>query len=209
MRILIAAAPGFIAQFMRPESIRNVDEIVDNFVVIHARQSLPPAAGPPPFAGMGRSRSGQASGRIAEVNRAAMIKTALLYGLALAAGAILLRTLEYRFLARTHSLELYLTLLAIAFMALGIWVGASLFRRSPPPSEFESNSKARQALGISEREFQVLCLLTAGRSNKEIAGELQVSPNTVKTHVARLYEKLAVRRRTEAVLRARELGMIR
>jgi ATP/maltotriose-dependent transcriptional regulator MalT len=94
-------------------------------------------------------------------------------------------------------------------MALGMWVGAKLFRRSPPPAAFEANVKAQQSLGISERELEVLELLAAGRSNKEIAGQLNVSPNTVKTHVARLYEKLEVGRRTEAILRARELGMIR
>ena len=55
----------------------------------------------------------------------------------------------------------------------------------------------------------MLELLAAGRSNKEIANRLDVSPNTVKTHVARLFEKLEVRRRTEAILPARELGMIR
>jgi ATP/maltotriose-dependent transcriptional regulator MalT len=94
-------------------------------------------------------------------------------------------------------------------MALGIWVGAKLFRRGPAPARFEANVKAQQALGISEREFEVLELLAAGGSNKEIASRLNVSPNTVKTHVGKLYEKLEVKRRTEAILKARELGMIR
>ena len=55
----------------------------------------------------------------------------------------------------------------------------------------------------------MLELLAAGRSNKEIARQLDVSPNTVKTHVSRLFEKLSARRRTEAISRARELGVIR
>lgn len=138
-----------------------------------------------------------------------MIKTILIYGLALAAGVVLLQALEFQFLARTHSLEVYVGLLAVGFMALGVWVGARLFRRGPAPAEFETNVKAQHALGISERELEVLELLAAGRSNKEIAGQLNLSPNTVKTHVARLYEKLDVGRRTEAILKARELGMIR
>jgi len=54
----------------------------------------------------------------------------------------------------------------------------------------------------------VLRLLAAGRSNKEIAKELDVSPNTVKSHVARLYEKLGAGRRTAAVRSARELGLV-
>jgi DNA-binding NarL/FixJ family response regulator len=135
-------------------------------------------------------------------------RTVLVYGLALAVSAVLLRALEYRFLARTHSLELYISLLAAGFMALGIWVGARLFRHAVPRAKFDGNLKARRSLGISEREFEVLRLVTEGRSNKEIAAHLSVSPNTIKTHVARLYEKLAVKRRTEAIRKARELGMI-
>ena len=55
----------------------------------------------------------------------------------------------------------------------------------------------------------VLALVAAGQSNKEIARQLEVSPNTVKTHLGNLFEKLGVKRRTEAILRARELGVIR
>jgi DNA-binding NarL/FixJ family response regulator len=135
-----------------------------------------------------------------------MLRTILVYGTLLALASLGLQWLEFRFLVRTHSVEVYVALVAAAFMGLGIWVGARLFARSPPG--FERNAHAQTTLGISERELEVLGLLAAGRSNKEIAGRLQVSPNTVKTHVAKLYAKLDVRRRTEAVLRARELGMI-
>jgi DNA-binding CsgD family transcriptional regulator len=54
----------------------------------------------------------------------------------------------------------------------------------------------------------VLHELAAGRTNKEIAARLQVSPNTVKTHVAHLFEKLGASRRTDAIARARELGLL-
>jgi DNA-binding CsgD family transcriptional regulator len=139
---------------------------------------------------------------------AEMLRTILVYGLVLAAGVFVLQWLEFQYFARTHPFELYLALIALAFMGLGIWVGAKLFRR-PAPAAFEVNTKVQATLGISERELEVLELLASGRSNKEIAGRLNVSPNTVKTHVGRLYEKLEVKRRTEAVLKARELGMIR
>jgi ATP/maltotriose-dependent transcriptional regulator MalT len=81
--------------------------------------------------------------------------------------------------------------------------------RRPPAEDFRVNERALESLGISHRELEVLVLLAAGRSNKEIANQLAVSPNTVKTHVAKLFEKLDVSRRTEAILRARELGMLR
>jgi DNA-binding CsgD family transcriptional regulator len=137
-----------------------------------------------------------------------MWRTILVYGLILAAGAFLLQWLQIGLLARTHPVELYIGLIALAFMVLGIWVGARLFGRPPRPETFEANTRAMASLGISDREFEVLEQLAAGRSNKEIAGRLNVSPNTVKTHVTNLYGKLEVKRRTEAILRARELGMI-
>jgi DNA-binding CsgD family transcriptional regulator len=137
-----------------------------------------------------------------------MWRTILVYGLILAVGAFVLQWLQFGLIARTHPVELYVGLIALAFLGLGVWVGARLFRRPVPAEAFEANTRAMASLGISDREFQVLEQLAAGRSNKEIAGRLNVSPNTVKTHVANLYGKLEVKRRTEAILRARELGMI-
>ena len=60
----------------------------------------------------------------------------------------------------------------------------------------------------SDRELQVLGLLAAGRSNQRIAGELVVSLDTVKKHVGRVLDKLGAANRTEAVARARELGLL-
>ena len=136
-----------------------------------------------------------------------MLRTILVYGAILAAGTFVLEWLEFRFLVRTHAVEAYVVLIAAAFMGLGVWLGAKLFRRVPA-APFVANTQAQQALGISGRELEVFELLAAGRSNKEIARRLDVSPNTVKTHVTKLFAKLEARRRTEAILRARELGMI-
>ncbi|HEV7693565.1 MAG TPA: response regulator transcription factor [Hyphomonadaceae bacterium] len=138
-----------------------------------------------------------------------LIRTVLVYGLALAAGIGVLQWLEVGMLARTHTFELYGGMLAIGFLGLGIWVGARLFRRGPPAQTFEPNARAQETLGISGRELEVLELLASGKSNKEISAKLNVSPNTVKTHVAKLYGKLEAGRRTEAILKARELGIIR
>ena len=136
-----------------------------------------------------------------------MVRTILIYGALLAAGAFGLQWLEFQFVVRTHTTETYLVLIAIAFMGLGVWVGARLFRRSAA-TPFEPNTRVRETLGVSDRELEVLTLLAHGRSNKEIAKQLDVSPNTVKSHVASLFEKLEAKRRTEAISRARELGML-
>ena len=139
---------------------------------------------------------------------AQLLRTILIYGAVLAAGTFALEWLEFRFLVRTHATEAYVALVAAAFLGLGVWLGAKLFRRAPATGPFAPNTLARETLGISDRELEVLELLAAGRSNKEIARRLDVSPNTVKTHVTKLFGKLQARRRTEAILRARELGMI-
>jgi len=137
-----------------------------------------------------------------------MLKTVLIYGLALAAGTVALQWLEYQVWARTHAGTVYVALVAAAFLGLGIWVGRKLFHREPRAGPFTPNERAQSSLGLTEREREVLKLLAEGRSNKEIARRLELSPNTVKTHVAHLFEKLHVGRRMEAILLARELGLV-
>jgi len=132
----------------------------------------------------------------------------LVYGAILAGGALALTWLDYFRFARTFPGEFQLVLIATGFLALGVWSGARLFagRRAEP--QFDGNPDAQRTLGLSAREMDVLALIADGLSNKEIAARLNVSPNTVKTHVARLLEKLGARRRTEALARAREFGML-
>ncbi len=136
-----------------------------------------------------------------------MWKRVVGYGALLGAGTLALQWLDTQRLARMHTGDVYLFLVAVAFMVLGIVLGARVFAAPASPA-FDGNPKAQAALGLSERELEVLHELAAGRSNKEIAARLHVSPNTIKTHVARLFEKLSARRRTEAILRARELGIV-
>ena len=129
------------------------------------------------------------------------------YGALLAAGTVALQWLDYQRLARTQTGEIALFLVAAGFLVLGVLLGKRVFAARPPPA-FDGNPQGRASLGISDRELEVLHELAAGQSNKEIARKLGVSPNTIKTHVARLFEKLGARRRTEALLRARELGLL-
>ena len=136
-----------------------------------------------------------------------MRRTIVLYALALAAGAFVLQWLQYRFLVRAFPVEIYIALIAVAFAGLGIWAGMKLARRTAPAG-FEKNVAEIASLGLTLREQEVLALLAAGKSNKEIAQRLGVSPNTVKTQVASLYQKLDVQRRTQAVQKARELAII-
>lgn len=136
-----------------------------------------------------------------------MWKQAALYGVLLAAGTLGLQWLDYQRFTRMHSGDVITFIIAAAFLALGIVIGVRIFA-TPKPVAFDGNPKAQSSLGISERELDVLQELAEGRSNKEIAAKLNVSPNTIKTHISRLFEKLGAKRRTDAINRARELGIL-
>ena len=136
-----------------------------------------------------------------------MWKRIAVYGACLALGTLLLQGLDYLRLVRQHSGDIYILLIAVAFLGLGVFAGARLFGANKP-LPFDGNPKAVSSLGISPRELMVLSEIAAGLSNKEIARVLKVSPNTVKTHTSRLFEKLEATRRTDAVNKARELGIV-
>jgi two-component system, NarL family, response regulator LiaR len=136
-----------------------------------------------------------------------MTRTIVTWALVLAGGAFALQWLEHQHLARALPRDVYLAVVGAAFAAGGVWVGWRLSRRTTP-ERFEQNRAALAALGLTGQELKVLEQLAAGRSNKEIARALGLSPNTVKTHLANLFAKLEVRRRTQAIGRARDLHLI-
>jgi len=78
-----------------------------------------------------------------------------------------------------------------------------------PTVAAELAQRSRAGAPLSDREVDVLRMISAGKSNKEIAVALFVAESTVKTHVASIYEKLRVTDRTEAVVRAIQRGIIR
>ena len=129
-----------------------------------------------------------------------------------------LRLIEYRFLIVSHSLEIYGGLIAVVFAALGIWLGLKLTRKeqvvvvrevqAPAPESFVVNERKQLELGITKRELEILGLIAGGLSNREIAEKLFVSENTVKTHSSRLFDKMSVKRRTQAVQMGKEVGLI-
>lgn len=137
-----------------------------------------------------------------------MWKPVLTYAALLAIGVFALEWMEYRYLARAFGVEIFLVLVALAFAGLGAWAAIVLTGRVPAAAEFERNEAALSSLAITPREYQVLQRLVTGGSNKQIARELGVSPNTVKTHAARLYEKLDVSGRVAAIEKARFLSLI-
>ncbi|MGM9477401.1 response regulator transcription factor [Pedobacter sp. GSP4] len=145
-------------------------------------------------------------------------KSIILYGVFLAALLFLLKWLELRFIIINHAFEIYAGSIAVIFTGLGIWLALKLTKPktiliekkvfAEKPESFILNEKALSERNISKRELEVLQLLSAGLSNQEIASRLFVSLNTIKTHNARLFEKLDVKRRTQAIETAKRLNLI-
>ena len=136
-----------------------------------------------------------------------MVRSIILYAVALALAAAALDWLEYRYMTRLFSTEIYIALIAAGFAALGVWAGRKL-TPAPAAGPFERNDAAIRSLGLSPRECEILALLASGQSNKEMARTLGISPNTVKTHLARVFEKLEVQKRVAAIEKARWLALI-
>ncbi len=151
----------------------------------------------------------------------------LLYGACLGVLIAALDLTRYRFLVVDRSVELYAALVAALFAAVGIGLGLTVRRRRPAvvvkevpvagpvvikevpaAGPFVRDDARVSALGITPRELEILGLIAAGLSNREIAGRLFVSENTVKTHSSRLLDKLGARRRTQAVQIAKESRLI-
>ena len=148
-----------------------------------------------------------------------------IYGLSLAALVLLLRWMEYKFILISYSLEVYITLIALLFTGLGTWLALKLVKpktetrietviiekevfKTHPNGEFVFNEDEKQKLGLSNREMEVLQLMAEGYSNQEIAEKLFVSLNTIKTHSSKVFEKLDVKRRTQAVEKAKRLQLL-
>jgi DNA-binding CsgD family transcriptional regulator len=154
-------------------------------------------------------------------------KATIIYSVSLAFLLFLLKWLELRFIIFDHSFEIYIGFIAVIFTALGIWLALKLSRPKVETVVVEKevfvtrneNLPDRQAgfilntslisqLELSKRELEILSLMAQGHSNQEIAAKLFVSLSTIKTHNQNLFEKLEVKRRTQAIEKGKRLHII-
>lgn len=157
-----------------------------------------------------------------------LVKRALIFGAVGGALIALLKVVEYQHFIRSFPTEIYGGIIAVIFTALGIHLGLRLTRtrevervvvkevpvevpvevRVRDHAPFTFDPARLKDVGITPREHEILVLISEGLSNREIGEKLFVSENTVKTHSSRLFDKLGVGRRVQAVQKARELGLI-
>jgi len=144
----------------------------------------------------------------------------IIYGIALAGLLLLLKWLEWRFVVFDHAFEIYSGAIAVIFTCLGIWLALRLAKPRSSPTHRDAptttsslipavNPSTAPDLGLSNREVEVLQLMAEGLSNQEIAARLYVSINTIKTHSSNIFEKMDVRRRTQAIDKAKKMNIIR
>lgn len=161
-------------------------------------------------------------------------KTILLYGISMAVLLLFLKWLEWRFVIVNHAMEVYIGFIALIFTSLGIWLALKLSKPKintvivekeiftevvkevevvkeifiTEASAVGINEKEIEKLGLSKRELEVLELMSGGLSNQEIADKLYLSLPTIKTHSGNIFIKLDVKRRTQAVEKAKRLNII-
>jgi ATP/maltotriose-dependent transcriptional regulator MalT len=147
-------------------------------------------------------------------------KSILLSGLCMALLLFAMRWLELRYLIFNLKFEFLVLATALIFMGLGVWLTLKLAKPKKETlivdkeiyivrdKELPVAKDNAQDIGISNRELEVLQLMAGGLSNAEIAEKLFISLNTVKTHLSKIFEKLEVKRRTQAVEKAKRLGII-
>lgn len=145
-------------------------------------------------------------------------KESIGFGISIAVLFFILRWFEIRYLILSQQYDVFFGLIALIFTFMGIWIARQLSQPKTVLIEKEiivASSKMNDIdwakvdeLQISKRELEVLNLLATGKSNDEIAQTLYVSRNTIKTHIANLYQKLEVKRRTQAVDKAKSYGIL-
>ncbi len=147
-------------------------------------------------------------------------KYVFIYGASLAFFLFFLKWIELRFLIFDYAFEIYIGAIAITFTCFGVWLALKLVRpktetvviekeiRIPANDTFVRNEKELTNFGLSKRELEVLELMSEGLSNQEIGERLFVSLNTIKTHSSNVYTKLDVKRRTQAIEKAKKIGLI-
>jgi DNA-binding CsgD family transcriptional regulator len=140
-----------------------------------------------------------------------------LYALLLAILVFALKWFQWKFLILENAWDIYSGLLAVFFTILGVWIATQLTKPKietlivekevyiNSTNDFTINETELKKLNLSNREYEVLQLLTKGYSNAEIAENLFLSLSTVKTYVSNLFVKMDVKSRTQAIEKAKRL----
>ena len=136
-----------------------------------------------------------------------MKKTILVFGSIIIAVLLLFQLSKYSLVSGDFTLEFILVIVAVSFFAIGIYIYKKFYQKEIKETK-EIDQEKIKFLEITDREYEVLQLISKGLSNKEIANQLFLTESTIKTHVSNLLVKLDAKRRTQAVQVAQELNIL-
>jgi len=134
-------------------------------------------------------------------------KTIFVFTALIIALLVLFQLSKYSYFMGNTSIEIIIAVIAFLFFFIGVYLNKKSLSKKAIPEGAIDQHKIQQ-LGISKREYEVLVQIAKGLSNKEIADSLFVSESTIKTHVSQLLLKLHVKRRTQAIQKAKHLKII-
>ena len=137
-----------------------------------------------------------------------MKKTIFVFALIIVALLILFRISKYSYLSGYTSIEIIIVFIALIFFFIGIYINKKSFHKNTTHNATSVNHQKIKELNLSKREYEVLCEIAKGLSNKEIANTLFVSESTIKTHVSNILIKLNAKRRTQAIQISKELQIL-
>jgi DNA-binding NarL/FixJ family response regulator len=134
-------------------------------------------------------------------------KTIFIFTILIVALLAIFQLSKYSLYSGNIAIELIIAAIALIFFVIGILLHKKSLQKKVDEQTAVDPEKIAQ-LGISRREYEILEKIAEGLSNKEIADTLFVTESTVKTHVSNLFAKLDVKRRTQAIQRAKALNLI-
>lgn len=136
-----------------------------------------------------------------------MKRTVLVFALLIFALLLLFQLSTYSIISGDITIEIVVAVIAVIFFIAGIYINKkSLAGKKVNPQEID-HDKIKE-LELTSREYEVLQQIASGLSNKEIADKLFLSESTIKTHVSGLLLKLNVKRRTQAIQKAKDLHIL-
>lgn len=125
----------------------------------------------------------------------------------------LIRFFESQFFIGQISTKVYITVIGLIFLAIGTYVGIRMKKAKTIVQVVEVERQPIVTIDpndtLTDRENDILSHIIMGHSNKEIAAKLFISENTIKKHINNIYSKLGVKRRTQAISKAKELGLFK
>ncbi|NHF60627.1 response regulator transcription factor [Flavobacteriaceae bacterium TP-CH-4] len=137
-----------------------------------------------------------------------MKKTIFVFSALILALLALFQVSKYSYARGNASIEAIIAVVAVVFLFIGLYINKSRSKKVVTPTNRAVNHGKIEELGLSKREYEVLLEISKGLSNKEIGEKLFVTESTIKTHVSNILVKLDVKRRTQALQKAKELQII-